>query len=203
MASHGVVVFFNGRRVQLGNSLADELGKNVTYIPGDVVVPEDAFNLVDRAAAYCGRINILVNNAGASMPYSGIERVHPMEFIQPLQLHLIAPIILIQRALPHMQGLGRIINIASMAGHKAQGDGRIPYAVSKAALIALTQAMAPELMNCGIRMNSISPGKMGHDYDPVVNTIMYLASDASNFITGADLLVDNGLTCGPGYWGVR
>jgi NAD(P)-dependent dehydrogenase (short-subunit alcohol dehydrogenase family) len=198
--SYGVFVVFTGRREALGDKIADETG--AAYINADATNLADVKFTVEKAAQY-GHIDLLVNNAGASIPYSGILRTNPIEFIIPFNLHVGSAVAHISCALPYMKG-GCVINIASVAGYRAYCDGRSTYGVSKAALIALTQQMAPELKEHGVRMNCISPGKLGKsNLDTVVDAVVFLGSDAARFITGVDLTVDDGLVCGPGYTGER
>jgi NAD(P)-dependent dehydrogenase (short-subunit alcohol dehydrogenase family) len=197
LAADGAAIVFNGRRQDLGDKIAADTG--AIYVKGDVTIPEDVVRTVDRAKQVSGRIDLLVNNAGSSSPYGGILSAEPLEFIHPFNLHVSAAINHIRRALPMMPHGSTIVNISSIAGYRGYGDGRVPYAVSKAALTALTYSLAPELKAFGVRLNCVSPGHLDAGVDVVVDAVMFLASNASRFCTGIDLVVDNGLVCGGTY----
>lgn len=194
--AEGACVIFSGRRWQLGAKIAADTGAR--YINADVTNPEDVIQTIANAP---GIVDILVNNAGASFPYAGILQVDPNDFTRYFHLHVTAAVAHIHCALPKMPSGSSIINIASTAGHQGFSDGRLHYAVSKAALIALTQSMAPELKPFGVRLNCVSPGQA--TLEAILDTVMFLASDASRCCTGVDLVVDNGLICGPTYTGQR
>lgn len=201
--TEGATVIFSGRRRELGDKIAADTG--AIYVKADVTIPLDVMWTIDRAIQAAGRIDILVNNAGASVPYAGILAVDPREFMRDFNLHVTAAVDHIHCALHYMkdQRSGSIINVASTAAYRGFSDGRAPYAVSKAALVALTQCLAPELKHFGVRLNCVSPGKLEAGLDVVVDAVMFLATDASRFCTGIDLVVDNGLICGPTYVGQR
>jgi len=194
--AEGAHVVFNGRRRLLGDQIAAETA--ATYIQADVTNLDDVVRTVLRAP---NTIDILVNAAGVSFPYAGILDVDPNDFTRHFHLHVAAAVSHIHYALPKMPRGSSIINIASTAGYRGFGDGRVQYAVSKAALISLTHHLAPELKSFGVRLNSVSPGHA--DIGSVIDAIMFLATDASRGCTGVDLVVDNGLICGPTYTGQR
>jgi NAD(P)-dependent dehydrogenase (short-subunit alcohol dehydrogenase family) len=194
LAAEGACVIFNGRRQDLGDKIAADTG--ATYVQADVTVPDDIARTIKRAPGY---IDVLVNNAGLAGRYDGILTTDPFAFMHQFNLHVVAAVTNIRHVLPRMSPSGSIINIASVAAYRGFGDGRVPYAVSKAALIALTYSLAPELNRFGVRINSVSPGHLTAGLDVVVDAVMFLASDASRFCTGIDLIVDNGLVCGSTY----
>lgn len=197
-AADGTRVIFNGRRQDLGDKIAADTG--AIYVKADVMVPEDVVRTIECAVQVNGRIDLLVNNAGVSVPYAGILDVDPMEFTRYFHLHVTAAIDHIRRVLPAMQAQhsGSIVNVASIAGYRCFGDGRVPYAVAKAALTALTYSLAPELKHFGVCLNSVSPGRVGPGV--IVDAVIFLAT---RVCTGIDLVVDDGLICGPTYTGQR
>lgn len=192
----GAHVIFNGRRHELGGKLA--VDTSATYVWADVTIPEDIDRTIRCATQIKGHIDVLINNAGYAGPYDGLSVTPSSEFSRQFHLHIVAALDHIRSALSFMRG-GSVINITSVAGHKGFADGRVPYAVSKAALIALTHSLAPELKNYGIRINSVSPGRLETGLDPVVEAVLFLATDAARFCTGIDLVVDGGWSCGSTY----
>ena len=197
--TEGANVVFSGRDRVAGHAV--EQGTGAIFYPADVRNEEDAGRTIFKATELFGRVDILVNNAGRASPYNGMQHTQADEFTEPFQLHVVAAVNHIRYALPIMraQRSGSIINIASIAGHRGHGDGRVPYAVSKAALIALSHSLAPELNKYGICINSLSPGHLDKGVGVVTDAVMFLASSQSEFITGTDITVDGGLTCGSTY----
>ncbi len=158
-----------GYKVLMGCRDEDE-GKEVRedIVGGDVHVIELSLSneqaLTDslvRAQAVYGGVDILVNNAGV-LCRDGIEEVSMSDVNEALQVHVKAPLALIQQVLPGMKerGFGRIINISSGWGAFAEGmEGPVAYAISKAALNALTLNVANSLSDeKDITINSVCPG---------------------------------------------
>ena len=158
-----------GHKVLMGCRDEDE-GNEVKQdiVGGDVHVIEMSLNneqaIIDpfvRAQAVYGGVDILVNNAGV-LCRDGIEEVSMDDISTALQVHVKAPLTLIQQALPGMKerGFGRIINISSGWGAFAEGmEGPVAYAISKAALNALTLNVANSLdKEDDITVNSVCPG---------------------------------------------
>jgi NAD(P)-dependent dehydrogenase (short-subunit alcohol dehydrogenase family) len=168
-----------------------------------------------------GPPDILVNNAGvvATIAASGF----PLDLWNTtMAVNVTAPMLLIQHALQHMQkkGWGRIVNIASISGVRA-GTGRLAYGTSKAALIALTKQFAIEAAETGVTVNAVAPGpvdtpmvrRLQRDADKAVyaemipmrryatpqeiaDSVLFLASERSAYITGHTLAVDGGFLAG-------
>ena len=158
-----------GHKVLMGCRDEDE-GNEVKQdiVGGDVHVIEISLNneqaIIDpfvRAQAVYGGVDILVNNAGV-LCRDGIEEVSMDDISAAMQVHVKAPLTLIQQALPGMKerGFGRIINISSGWGSFAEGmEGPVAYAISKAALNALTLNVANSLeKEDDITVNSVCPG---------------------------------------------
>lgn len=168
-----------------------------------------------------GPPDILVNSAGvvATVPAAGF----PLDLWDAtMAVNVTAPMLLIQHALRHMQkkGWGRIVNIASISGVRA-GTGRLAYGTSKAALIALTKQFAIEAAETGVTVNAIAPGpvdtpmvrRLQGDSDRAVyaemipmrryatpeeiaDSVLFLVSERSAYITGHTLAVDGGFLAG-------
>ena len=170
-----------------------------------------------------GRIDIVVNNAGIS--WGAPPESMPLEkWNAVLTTNVTGPFLLSRAVLPHMarRGGGRIINVASVAG--LQGAPMMShYAAAKAAVISLTQSLALETAWAGIRVNALVPGWIETDLtdflrasdeaekgalarvpmarwgtsDEIAQPALFLASDASSFMTGQSLVVDGGLSAMP------
>ena len=114
-----------------------------------------AFRSVDQR---CGRIDFLINNAGVEGPTRPVEAVSLSDWERTLRINLTGAFLCAREALPLMRGRGgSIIQIGSVAGRIAYSL-RLPYAVSKAALEALTRGLAAELGRYRIRVNLVAPG---------------------------------------------
>ena len=138
-------------------SVAQEIGG--IPLAGDVTREDDLEVALAKLTASAGPVDILVNNAGIIGKVGPISEVSRSDLEQVLAINLIGPFLLSRAVIPAMleRQYGRIINVASIAG-KEGNPNLIPYSVSKAALIALTKALAKELAGKGdITVNSISP----------------------------------------------
>ena len=173
---------------------------------------------LEKLSAEVGGFDIVINNA-AIYPSKPFEQytIEEMQLVQ--RINVDAGIVCVQVALPHMKvaGRGRIINIASVTLSGGWSD-LTPYVQSKAALVGLARSWAREFGKYGITANAVSPGAFPTDaekihpdlaayekriYDhqaiqrrgtpeDISNILMFLASDASSFITGQTINVDGG-----------
>lgn len=128
-------------------------------LAGDVTREADLENGLAQLAAHAGPVEIIVNNAGIIGKVGPISEISQGDLEQVLAINLVGPFLLSRVALPAMieRRYGRIVNVASIAG-KEGNPNLIPYSVSKAALIALTKALAKEVAGKGdITVNSVSP----------------------------------------------
>jgi len=178
--------------------------------------PEDFARLIAEIVSEWGSVDILVNNAGIC-PRENVLDYPEQYWNDTLQTNLIAPWFLAQAAARQMvkQGSGKIINIASLLSH--QGGTIVPgYTASKHGILGFTKALANDLAAKGVNVNSITPGYMHTDLtDPLVGNpkfnlearmpakrwgtaedlqgaVVLLASEAGDYIHGADLAVDGG-----------
>ena len=164
--------------------------------------------------------DILVNAAGVNTR-EPFEDVSPQSWQRQINLHLSAPFFLTKALAPHMKarGWGRIINIASLQSYRAFGNSA-PYGAGKGGVVQLTRAIAQEWSAHGITCNAIGPGFfptalteavfaspelanknavqtcIGRNgrLEDLYGTTIFLASDASAYITGQTLMVDGGFT---------
>ncbi len=156
LAARGARVLITGRR----KAPLDEVTAahpNIVGLVADVADPDDASRTVAKAIELWGRLDLLVNNAGAGLLLSLAEAT--ADSIESIfAVNVIGPSLLASAALPHIaQSKGSIINISSTFGHKAVA-GLSHYAASKAALEHLTRCWALELAPQGIRVNAIAAG---------------------------------------------
>lgn len=196
-------------------------GRQALTIQADVTSPEDVTAMVETVIREWGRLDILVNNAGYAQPLSALE-MKIEDWNRLLAVDLTGVFLCSQAAAPHMirQGGGKIINIASMSSFHVNRDADYcHYNAAKGGVVMLTKSLAVEWARHGIYVNSISPGyfrtpgnaarsdnpairairvdqgvikRYGKAYEDLGGAVVYLASDASNFTTGCNLVVDGG-----------
>jgi NAD(P)-dependent dehydrogenase (short-subunit alcohol dehydrogenase family) len=196
-------------------------GRKALAVPTDVRLDEQVTNLIEQATAKFGRIDILVNNAGGSFPASTME-LSEGGWDAIIRENLKTVFLCSKAAAKVMigQSKGSIISITSVAGFRAY-SGNAAYGSAKAGIINLTMTMAVDLAAHNIRVNAIAPssivtegwlqvqktasdhmqealartplGRFGQPQD-IVGGVIYLASEASSYITGQTLVIDGGLT---------
>ncbi len=220
LAGVGASVVVAARRADRIEALAKKIdGVAVTC---DVVETDDRARLVDTAVQRFGRVDVLVNNAGVGVPEPA-ESESPERFGEVLAVNLTSAFALCQLVGRHMleAGRGSIVNVASILGIVSAGQIPFPsYGASKGGLIALTKELAGQWSRRGVRVNALAPGwfesemtaemfaderslnwirrkaPMGrpgeaHELD---GALLFLASDASSYVTGQVLAVDGGWT---------
>jgi len=196
-------------------------GFTVDGLVADVSKPSDVQAVVDKTVSAYGKVDILVNNAGVTWAAEPEEM--PLERWQKvLDINLTGAFLFSQAAGRDMltRQWGRIINVASIAGMHASvaGPHYAPYAATKAGLVGLTRELAATWGRKGIRVNAIAPGFFHSRLadgaiaiaEPSIKAIspiprvgnpgelkgvcVFLAADASNYITGQTIVVDGGRT---------
>ena len=217
----GAYVFVTGRRQTELDKAVALIGGNVTAIPGDVTNLADLDRITAAAKAEKGVVDVIVSNAGVTEQGS-IDSLTPEHFDMVFNLNARAPVFLVQKLLPLMTRKGSIILVGS-AIHLMGVPGHTAYAATKAALRSYTRTWAAEFKGRGIRVNTLSPGVTDTpmlasqaeglgDRDAVVdmylnmipigrlaqaeevaNAAVFLASDQSSYMTGADLMADGGI----------
>jgi len=197
-----------------------ESGRRVLPVAANVGRMEDINNLVAKVKEEFGRIDILVNNAGANPTMDSALEVDERTWDVIMSVNLKGLFFLSQAVAKVMkeQGGGCIINVTTAAGIRPHV---VPvYSISKAAVIMATKVMALEWAKYGIRVNAVAPGLVRTRFsqalwgdqqildqllsrvamrrfaepEEIVGTMLYLASDASKFMTGATVSVDGGET---------
>ena len=161
LSAQGASVVLGARRADRIQALANELtaagGKAIT-VTTDVTHRDQVKRLVDSAVRACGRIDVMINNAGL-MPQSPLERLKIDEWDRMIDVNIKGVLYGIAAALPHMkqQKAGHIINVSSVAGHKVRAGGAV-YAATKHAVLALSEGLRQEVKPYNIRTTVISPG---------------------------------------------
>ncbi len=189
-------------------------GGDAFFHPTDVSNPSDVDSLVKKTEEKYGTIHILINNAGISAFKSPYELLIE-EWDNIINTNLRSAFICSREAAKVMKKYkrGSIVNIASTRAFMSE-PGSEAYAASKGGIIALTHALAVSLAADGIQVNAISPGwietenysqlrKIDHTQhlsgrvgkpEDIARACLYLTSDDNDFITGANLVIDGGMT---------
>lgn len=224
LAEAGARLMLCARRAEwLDETVQEFLGRgfDVAGMTCDVSKPDEAQSVVDATVEKFGSVDVLVNNAGIS--WGAMPEDMPVErWQQVLDVNLTGCFLFAQAAGRQMlkQNSGSIINIASIAGLTSSANGPFyaGYVASKAGLIGLTRELAGSWGRKGIRVNAIAPGffhsrladavidiyersiqennvipRVG-DEGELKGVVVFLASDASSYITGQTIAVDGGMT---------
>jgi NAD(P)-dependent dehydrogenase (short-subunit alcohol dehydrogenase family) len=225
LAEAGAAVCLLARREPELRAIAAQIvaqGGRAVAIPCDLADRSSLPDAVERATAALGAPDILVNAAGIN-PRRPIDELTDREWDATMEINLAAPFFLARCVAPAMcdRGWGRIINLASLQSLRAFVDGA-PYGASKGGVMQLTRALAHEWSHKGVNCNAIAPGffpteltapvfadpqrtaamaaktMIGRNgvLDDLRGTVVYLASRASDYVTGQTLFVDGGFTAG-------
>lgn len=192
---------------------------HIKAIGGDMTKQEDVDRLIAEAkAAYGDSVDILINVVGGLVARKTLEEMDAEFFDYLMKLNVTSNFMVTKAVAPLIGDGGSIINFASQAGRDGSGPGASAHAASKGAVMTFTRAMAKELGPRNIRVNSVCPGMISavfHDTftkdsvranvanatalrreggaNEVTDTVAYLASDESSFLTGVNLDINGGL----------
>ena len=220
----GASVVVAARRADRLDALVDSVGGDrMVAVPSDVAADADCERVIERTLDRFGRIDILVNNAGIDNAQVPAEHEAMADFMRVVDVNLKAPFLLSTLAARHMlqQGRGSIVNIASMLGIVASTPVKnASYCATKGGIINLTRELAAQWARRGVRVNALAPGwfpsEMTADMvaddssvafvkrncpmarfgtaEELDGALLFLASDASSYVTGQVLVVDGGWT---------
>lgn len=221
LAEAGADVVLAARRVdrlEETAALVREAGRQAVTVETDIADPEQAQRMVDHAVEQLGRVDILINNAGIGTAVPATKET-PEQFRQVIDINLNGSYWAAQSVGRVMQPGSSIVNISSVLGLTTAGLPQAAYSASKAGVIGLTRDLAQQWgARKGIRVNAIAPGffhtEMTDEYqsgyldsmkpriilgrtgdtDEIAATAVWLASDASAYVTGQTIAVDGGLT---------
>ena len=197
------------------------LGRRAIPIAIDVTQADAAEHIVDETVSALGGIDILVNNAGGNSFMTPLQTMRLSGWDKGINLNLSSAVRLIQAALPHLiaSDHGSIVNVSSIAGLRGS-PYMAHYGAAKAGLISVTQSLAVELAGEGVRVNALVPGWIDTDLtdflradeniektvigrvpmgrwgrpEEIAQAALFLAGDASSYMTGQTLVIDGGLS---------
>jgi NAD(P)-dependent dehydrogenase (short-subunit alcohol dehydrogenase family) len=224
LARAGADVVISARTLADCQAVAAEItaatGRRAVAVAADVTKGDDVDRLAAESERALGPIDILVNNAGVNIR-GAADELTEADWDTVIDVNLKGPFLLSRRIAPGMaaRGWGRIINLGSIMSVIAL-PGRAPYAAAKAGVLNLTRVLALEYATRGVTVNALCPGPFATDMnkplldDPekyrafvskipmgrwgelheIAGPALFLASDASSFVTGSALFVDGGWT---------
>jgi meso-butanediol dehydrogenase/(S,S)-butanediol dehydrogenase/diacetyl reductase len=207
-----------------GNKVADSIkagGGSAVFQKADVSRDQDARKMVERVVRKYGRLDILFNNAGIIGPAAGLAETAESDWDRVMDINLKGVYLGCKHAIPEMvrQGGGVIINTASATGITPIPKSAV-YNITKAAVINLTKTIAVDYGPSHIRANCVCPGVVETEIwnafdeqerilretrakslvgrnasaEDIARSVLYLASDESQFVQGSALVIDGGLT---------
>ncbi|MFS8198534.1 SDR family NAD(P)-dependent oxidoreductase [Streptomyces sp. CWNU-52B] len=201
--------------------LAEELGDNARYTVQDVTEFDGWKRVVEETEAAFGDVTVLVNNAGVLGPIAKTADLDEDEYLRVCAINQHSQFLGMKAVIPSMRraGIGSIVNISSLAGLRANyGFPSLAYVASKFASRGMTKAVAQEYGLDNIRANSVHPGFINTpmmveatdegggdalaqiflgrlaEADEVSSLVLFLASDESSYITGAEHKIDAGMS---------
>lgn len=213
LAEHGARVVIADVSDGAGSQLAAELGDAAMFMHLDVTDPAQWGPLVSAVNETFGAIDVLINNAGILVLHT-VETATVADYRKVIDVNQVGTFLGMRAVIPDMKrrGGGSIVNVSSTAGAVGFADN-FAYTASKWAVRGMTKAAALELAPYKVRVNAILPGEvntpmiadlglatdttpLGRFGDPreIAYLALYLASDESSYITGADHVIDGGYT---------
>ncbi len=222
LVAEGARVVISARKGEALSAVAESLGDRAHAVVAHAGKQADCASLVGRAIEHFGKVDMLINNA-ATNPYLGpFVDVDEPAWDKTFEVNVKGYFWLARNVSKHLRerrAPGSIVNITSIAGLRASPLQGV-YGMTKAAVISMTQTLATELAGENIRVNAIAPGLVAtrlskaiveneavadlfvqrtpmrrYGYpEEIAGAAVYLASDASSFMTGQTLVIDGGLT---------
>jgi NAD(P)-dependent dehydrogenase (short-subunit alcohol dehydrogenase family) len=216
---HGATVVLTGRTLSVLEEAAAAMGDRAYGIACDVSKEADVLALRDAVLARSNRIDVLVNNAGVNPIFKTIERTSLEEWQNIIDINLTGIFLCCKYLGGAIGEGGSVINVSSVAGH-AGLPRSVPYCGSKGGVEMMTKALALDWAKKGVRVNTLAPGwvdtdlthgllehdvhgkrlldrtPLGRFARPIdmAGGVVFLASDASAFMTGQSLVIDGGWT---------
>jgi NAD(P)-dependent dehydrogenase (short-subunit alcohol dehydrogenase family) len=214
----GAYVFITGRRQAELDQAVKAIGRNVTGVQGDIANLADLDRLYAAVKTLRGSIDVLYANAGLG-EFRTLAEVDEAHFDHTFDVNVKGTLFTVQKALPLLKDGASVILASSITAFKGQAAFGV-YAASKAAIRSFARSWATDLKDRRIRVNAISPGFIpteGYDAlginsdmlaqlapsvplgrvgvpDEIATAVSFLASEASSYINGTDMVIDGGVT---------
>jgi 3alpha(or 20beta)-hydroxysteroid dehydrogenase len=219
--AEGATVIATDMRVDAGKALAAELGAKCIFMEHDVARADQWDAIASEVDRRFGKLDILVNNAGILGKIAKTTEMSPDDYLHVISVNQHSIYLGMHYCIPLMQRStgGSVVNISSITGLVANyGFPNLAYVASKFAIRGLTKAAAVEYGPDNVRVNSVHPGYIktpmmteGLDGDggdsasmiplgrvaqpeEVTNVVLFLASDEASYVSGAEYVVDAGMT---------
>lgn len=204
------------RDAEVVKDLIEQAGRRVLLLPGDLREEEKCIEAVRKTTEALGGLDILILNAGVQHRREPNAQISRDQILQVFETNLVAPLLLMREAAPHLKPGASVIVTASIQSFDPSPD-LLDYAMTKAALLGFTRALAEEQTERGVRVNAVAPGPiwtplipatgwnakqrnfgddtpMGRPGQPaeLAGAYVYLASEAASYVSGAVLPVTGG-----------
>lgn len=219
-ANEGAKVVVTGRNEEDGNRIVKDIrdsDQDAIFIKADVTQKSDIQAVIDKALTTYGQIDILYNGAGIHDAYDNAVELEEDFYDKLMAINVKAPYLASKMVIPHFikQGGGTIINVGSQATQVA-GPGGSAYVTSKHAILGFSKQLAFDFGSQGIKVNTLSPGfiktpmtegiederlaripaERAGKPEEIAALAVFLASDDSNYMQGANVLMDGGWVLG-------
>lgn len=219
-ANEGAKIVVTGRDEEEGNRIVKDIRDNnqdAIFVKADVTEKNDIQAVVDKALTTYGQIDILYNGAGIHDAYDNAVELEEEFYDKLMAINVKAPYLASKMVIPHFikQGGGAIINVGSQATQMA-GPGGSAYVTSKHAILGFSKQLAFDFGSQGIKVNTLSPGfiktpmtegieddrleripaQRAGKPEEIAALAVFLASDDSNYMQGANVLMDGGWVLG-------
>src|SRR5215217_1178034 len=148
--------------------VVEEAGKMAVKVPCDISEEARCQDVIEKAVDEFGKIDVLVNNAAHQMTVSGIADVSSELLDRTFKTNIYAMFWLVKAALPHMPEGGSIINVSSIQAYQPSPT-LLPYSATKGAIVTFTKGLAMEVVQYGLRANSVAPGPV---WTPIIPASM-------------------------------
>ena len=219
-ANEGAKIVVTGRDEEEGNRIVKDIkdsNQDAIFVKADVTEKNDIQAVVDKALTTYGQIDILYNGAGIHDSYDNAVELEEDFYDKLMAINVKAPYLASKMVIPHFikQGGGTIINVGSQATQMA-GPGGSAYVTSKHAILGFSKQLAFDFGSQGIKVNTLSPGfiktpmtegiederleripaQRAGKPEEIAALAVFLASDDSNYMQGANVLMDGGWVLG-------